>query len=41
MEKATVRFLGSFTEFLNEKGVCLNKQKATKVTKERLRLRQS
>jgi len=42
MEKVTLRFLlGSFTEFLNERALCLNKDQPIKVMKERLRLRQS
>jgi Rod binding domain-containing protein len=31
IEKVTVRFLGSFTEFLNQKGACLNKEKTITV----------
>ena len=41
MEKVNLRFLGSFTEFLNKRAVCLNKDQPIKVMKERLRLRQS
>jgi hypothetical protein len=41
MEKVTVRFLGRFTEFLNEKGVCINKDQPIRAMKERLGLRQS